>query len=202
LALARSFLPSWIANQRLVRALSAEFFDGGIKRSFLFMATLNTVRTWVRDAETDNFIYTVKVCELITHIKNFRNTQTLVKDFGYIADLLGPKMGCFLFQLPPAFQYTDSRLKNILTQLEPSRRNVVEFRHPSWWNPKVYSAFKQAGIIFCSCSAPKLPDELVVTADDVYVRFHGLTSWYRHDYSPDELAVWVERILTSGCKRL
>jgi hypothetical protein len=24
-------------------------------------------------------------------------------------------------------------------------------------------------------------------ADDVYVRFHGIKTWYRHDYSDDEL---------------
>ena len=42
-------------------------------------------------------------------------------------------MGCFLFQLPPSFHYTPERLKNILKQLEPNRRNVVEFRHASWW---------------------------------------------------------------------
>jgi uncharacterized protein YecE (DUF72 family) len=44
---------------------------------------------------------TVKVCELITHIKRFQETKTLIEDFGYISNLLGPQMGCFLFQLPP-----------------------------------------------------------------------------------------------------
>ena len=47
-------------------------------------------------------------------------------------------------------------------------RNVVEFRHRSWWNQRVYDAFREAGAIFCSCSGPRLPDELVRTADDVY----------------------------------
>lgn len=27
--------------------------------------------------------------------------------------------------------------------------------------------------IYCSCSVPKLPDELVSTNDEVYIRFHG-----------------------------
>ena len=47
---------------------------------------------------------------------------------------------------------------------------------------------------------PRLPDELVKTADDVYVRFHGKRNWYRHDYSNDELAVWTQRILESGAR--
>ena len=54
----------------------------------------------------EEFVYTVKVCELITHIKKFKGTKTLIRDFGMIADILGERMGCFLFQLPPSFRYT------------------------------------------------------------------------------------------------
>jgi len=42
-------------------------------------------------------------------------------------------------------------------QLNSVRRNLVEFRHASWWNEDVYSAFRKAGIIFCSCSGPERP---------------------------------------------
>jgi hypothetical protein len=90
-------------------------------------------------------VYTVKVCELITHIKKFKGTKTLVKDFGMIADILGARMGCLLFQLPPSYRYTKTRLNDIVSQLDPARRNVVEFRHASWWNDEVYSAFRKAG---------------------------------------------------------
>jgi uncharacterized protein YecE (DUF72 family) len=109
-------------------------------------------------------------------------------------------MGCFLFQLPPSYHHTPARLKSIISQLDPKRRNVVEFRHASWWNERVYEAFTQADIIFCSSSGPKLPDELVKTADDIYVRFHGTTRWYRHDYSEEELSVWADRIRKSRAK--
>lgn len=118
-----------------------------------------------------------------------------------IADLLGERMGCFLFQLPPSYRYTKARLSSILGQLDPARRNVVEFRHASWWNEDVYSAFRAAGAIFCSCSGPRLPDELVRTADEVYVRLHGPERWYRHNYSTAELKLWAARIKASGAKR-
>lgn len=149
-----------------------------------------------------NFVYAIKVNELITHTKRFKGTKELVKDFGYIADILGASMGCLLFQLPPSFHYTPTRLKQILSQLEPHRRNVVEFRHASWWNEKVYAEFRKTGTIFCSCSGPKLPDDLIKTADEVYVRFHGTTRWYRYDYSDEELGVWAERIRNSAAKRV
>ena len=163
---------------------------------------VSAVKGWVRQAGRRKFTYTVKVSDLITHVKRFSRTDALVRDFHHVGDLLGSRMGCFLFQLPPSFRYSKARLDRIVRQLDPARRNVVEFRHRSWWNERVYDAFRKAGIIFCSCSGPGLPDELVKTADEIYVRFHGMQRWYRHDYSDEELAVWAERIRASGAKRV
>ncbi len=165
---------------------------------FYSWPTVATVQTWLRQTEGGPFIYTVKVSELITHVLRFEGTEELVRDFGWIADLLGPRMGCFLYQLPPSFHFTTERLEAIVSQLDPKRRNVVEFRHISWWNEGVYAAFRKAGIIFCSCSAPKLPDALVKTADEIYVRFHGTDKWYRHDYGLEELEIWADKIRQSG----
>jgi uncharacterized protein YecE (DUF72 family) len=134
-------------------------------------------------------------------VKRFKGTKTLIRDFGMIADILGERMGCFLFQLPPSYRYSKARLNAIVSQLDPARRNAVEFRHASWWNEEVYSAFREAGIIFCSCSGPRLPDELIRTTDEVYVRLHGPKRWYRHDYSKDEQLEWTNRIKASGAKR-
>ncbi|MEY9461934.1 uncharacterized protein YecE (DUF72 family) [Bradyrhizobium ottawaense] len=172
-----------------------------INASFYSWPTVASVQAWRRQPGGRNFVYTVKVCELITHIKKFKGTKTLIRDFGLIADILGERMGCFLFQLPPSYRYTKARLASIVDQLDLTRRNVVEFRHKSWWNEDVYSAFRSAGIIFCSCSGPRLPDELIKTTDEVYLRLHGPVRWYRHNYSAEELGKWAERIMASRAKR-
>src|SRR5687768_42238 len=137
---------------------------------FYSWPTLEAVRLWRRRLGRRKFIYTVKVCELITHVKRFARTKELVKDFYFIGQLLWDRMGCFLFQLPPSFRYSAARLRGILKQLDPCWRNVVEFRHKSWWNERVFAAFREAGVIFCSCSGPRLPDEMVETTDEVYIR--------------------------------
>ncbi len=169
---------------------------------FYSWPTPGGVRAWLRQAGRRKFVYTVKVSELITHVKQFVGTKTLVRDFGYIADLLGPRMGCFLFQLPPSYRYSRARLDQILSQLDPARRNVVEFRHRSWWDERVYSAFRASGTIFCSSSGPRLPGDLIKTADEIYVRFHGTKQWYRHDYAPGELEEWKLKIRASGATRI
>jgi uncharacterized protein YecE (DUF72 family) len=172
-----------------------------INASFYSWPTVASVQAWRRQSGKKKCVYTVKVCEYITHIKKFKGTKTLIQDFGMIANILGDRMGCFLFQLPPSYRYTKTRLNDIVSQLDPTRRNAVEFRHASWWNDDVYSAFRKAGIMFCSCSGPGLPDELIRTANEVYVRLHGPKRWYRHHYSTKELTEWADRIKASGAKR-
>ena len=51
----------------------------------------------------------------------------------------------------------EDRLHDIVSQLDPVRRNVVEFRHASWWNEEVYTAFRKAGIVFCSAADRACP---------------------------------------------
>jgi hypothetical protein len=71
-----------------------------------------------------------------------------------IADLLGERMGCFLFQLPPSFRFTKSRLDLIVSQLDPARLNVVEFRHKSWWNKEVTALSGKPESSFALAAAP------------------------------------------------
>lgn len=165
--------------------------------------TVGTVKTWLRQAESvEGFVYTVKVSELITHVRKMEGVGELIQDFGLIADLLGARFGCFLYQFPASFEFSEDRLARIVGQVERGRRNVVEFRHASWWNDRVYAAFEAAGIIFCACSGPKLPDDMVKTAGEVYVRFHGPEKWYRYDYSEAELEAWAEKIKTVKAERI
>lgn len=158
-----------------------------------------TVKNWRRNAPAD-FRYSVKVNRLITHGKRMVRTKKLVETFYEIEKILAEKPGCFLFQFPPSYRYTPSRLTSLTSQLDPQLRSVIEFRHKSWWRPSVYRRLEEAGLIFCSVSAPRLPDDLVRTSDIVYIRLHGRSRWYRHDYTRDELVEWAQKIAGSGAR--
>jgi uncharacterized protein YecE (DUF72 family) len=187
-------------NLRLVWPVFAALRHSEINASFYSWPTVANVRAWRRQPGKRPFVYTVKAAKSLPTLKN--SSKTLIQDFGMIADILGDLIGCFLFQLPPSYRYTKARLSSILSQLDPTRRNVVEFRHPSSWNDAVDSAFGESGTIYCSCSGPKLSDKLVRTVDGVYLRMHGPDRWYRHNYSSDELSAWRDRIIASGAKRV
>lgn len=196
------FYPSQMPTSQWFPHYAETFDTVEINASFYSWPTVAGVKAWMKGLPDTPFVFTVKANELITHIRRFDDTAGLVQDFGYVADLLGEHMGCLLFQLPPSVRYDPALLRSIVSQLQPGRRNVVEFRHASWWNAEVYAALRDAGIMFCATSGPKLPDDLIRTADEIYVRFHGTDKWYDYRYSDAELADWAKRIEDSGARRV
>jgi uncharacterized protein YecE (DUF72 family) len=194
-----AFYPDDLPSQRWFKHYTQRFNTVELNAPFYRPPKLATVKNWKRNAP-ENFCYSVKVNRVITHDKRFQGTQDLIHEFYQIADALGPKMGCFLFQLPPNFEFTVERLELILSQLNPAHKNVLEFRHMSWWTREVFATLKKHKVIFCSVSAPKLPDDLIVTADDIYVRFHGPKRWFYDSYSDEALTVWVDKISASKTK--
>ena len=95
---------------------------------------------------------------------------------------LKQKLGCVLFQLPPQLIYSEALLEKIIINLNPSFKNVIEFRHASWWNKDVFQKLKKHNIIFSGISYPKLPDEVVKTNKVLYYRLHGVPVLYKSAY--------------------
>ncbi len=153
----------------------------------------STVKAWYRNAPK-GFVYTLKVNKYITHMKKFKNAKTQIKKFYTVCSLLNEKLGCFLFQLPPSLHFSEAKLKEIVTQLDTEKKNVIEFRHNSWFCAETYDELKENGIMFCIVSAPRLPDTFVKTAKDIYIRFHGKLAWYAHNYGDRELREWASKI--------
>ncbi len=164
-----------------------------INASFYRFPTTSGVGRWQRQAP-QGFVYSVKAPRLITHIRRFRNCDRPLGDFYDVVAPLADKLGCLLFQMPPSFHYSDENLLRLVQALRPGFRNVVEFRHPSWWRASVYDALEEADVIFCSVHAPRLPQEIVASRGRIYLRLHG-DPWYAQLYSEGELRLWAERLL-------
>ncbi len=195
------FYPEEIPTHHWFKHYLKNFKTVELNAPFYNWPKIQTIKSWRRNAPAF-FRYSVKVNGTITHEKRMVRTKKLVRDFYTIAEILGPQMGCFLFVFKPSYRYTPARLKSIVTQLDPTHRNAIEFRHKSWWRSAVYRAFEKHGLIFCSISAPRLPAELINTSNRLYVRFHGASRWYRYDYTKTELATWAEKIRRSGAKEV
>ncbi|HYE61396.1 MAG TPA: DUF72 domain-containing protein [Phycisphaerales bacterium] len=201
------FYPQELSSHKWFAHYRRSFNTVELNAPFYRWPQPSTVKRWLRDAHR-NFVYSVKVNGEITHDRRFQGTRKLIREFCSLGEVLGKHMGAFLFQMPPSFRYTPARLRRILNQLDPRWTNVLEFRHRGWWNDEAFAIIREAsdasegGVLFCCTSGPRLPDTLVKTGLDVYIRFHGVKRWYRHDYSREELEGWAERITTCGARRV
>jgi uncharacterized protein YecE (DUF72 family) len=88
-----TFYPADLTTNRWFGHYAKRFSTVELNAPFYSWPTRGTLDTWLRQAGRKQFVYTVKVSELITHVKRFVGTKTLVADFGYIADVLGRRMG-------------------------------------------------------------------------------------------------------------
>jgi len=196
------FYPEDLKSYKWLDFYSKHFNTVEINSTFYHFPKKKNIKTWIKHVPED-FIFSVKVNKLITHIKRFSKVQdTLEQFYDIVSSGLGKHLGCFLFQLPASYKFSERNLNKIISVLDSRFTNVVEFRNESWWNDKVFQTFKEKGVVFCSVSAPDLPDNLVITSDTAYIRFHGKENWYRYLYKKDDLETYAENIKKSGVKNL
>lgn len=158
-----------------------------------------TLKGWL-EKTPPNFTFTLKANRQITHLKRIKGVKSEVRYFYILADSLKEKLGCILFQLPPSLTLDLELLKEFLSILSPAHKNVIEFRHESWYVEKVYELLKSYNTVFCTVSSAKVPKTIFETGETSYFRFHGITGGYRHNYSDEELKEWAEAIKKTKAK--
>jgi uncharacterized protein YecE (DUF72 family) len=165
-----------------------EFFNTvELNVTFYRFPRVKDLKSWYKRSPAE-FMFTVKAPRLITHYKRFNNVTREMKEFyNAVNSGLQDKLGSILFQLHPQMAYSEERLEQIISNLDTSVTNVIEFRHATWWRKDVLNELKRHGITFCGISYPGLPDEVYKTAPSMYYRFHGVPQLYLSSYSKQKL---------------
>lgn len=194
------FYPENLPQSKWLEYYCQHYKTVEINASFYRFPTLKSLKGWYDKTPAD-FRFSIKATNQITHYKKFNGTQALIKQFYDVAKAgLKDKLDCILFQLPPSLKYSYETLERIIDQLDPTFKNVLEFRNADWWNPVVYNTLKSHKIIFCISSYPGGPDDFITTADTAYIRLHGNTEIYKSNYSHEELLALSESITDSAVK--
>lgn len=186
----KKFYPKKLPASHWFEFYAAHFNSVEINYSHYHNITEKNLKKWYEQAPK-NFKYSLKVHRLITHYKKMTNTKNLLDIFYKKTDLLQEKLGCILFQFPSNFTYHQQHLENIIKQLNPTKKNVLEFRHKSWWREDVLQTLQANHIIFCSVDSPDLPRLLMPSQKICYLRFHGRSAWYFGNYSKRTLHNWL-----------
>ncbi len=187
------FYPEKLAKAKWLGFYATHFTTVELNNSFYRLPSEANFANW-RDSSPANFIFAVKVSRFITHIKRLKNTEEAVETFITRAKFLGEKLGPFLYQLPPNMHRNDEVLASFLSTLPQGMKYVVEFRHQSWLEEKVFEILGKYNVGLCIFDMPSFTCPLAVTADFAYIRFHGSTGLYFSCYSDEQLADWAEKL--------
>ena len=180
------FYPKGLPQRKWFEFYCESFNTVELNVTFYRYPKLEALQGWYTRSPGD-FRFTVKAPRLITHYKKFNNAKREAQDFYELAGRgLNEKLGCVLFQLPPNLVFSEANLEKILSTLDETFTNVIEFRHESWWNETVYKILREKGITFCSISFPSLPDDVIRCIPVTYYRFHGVPDLYASAYSDEK----------------
>jgi uncharacterized protein YecE (DUF72 family) len=108
----------------------------------------------------------------------------------------------YLFQMPPAFVKSEenaARVERVASLL--GGRAAFEFRHPSWFSDETVSWAERTGFTPVSVDSPNAT-WIVAVRGTVYLRMHGRSAWYSHNYSEGELREVAERLAALRPRRV
>jgi len=196
------FFPKGLPLKHQLQYYASQFQTTELNGVFYRTPTYEAVKSW-RAQTGKNFVFAWKASKFITHWKRLsHNSVSSLELLEERLSLLGNKAGPILFQLPPNFVADADRLVSFFELLSKTRRYSFEFRHPSWYQPRIVKLLSQRNISLCLSDHQDAPAPRKRTADFVYIRGHGPGGHYKGHYHRDTLAEWARRIKSwkrQGC---
>jgi uncharacterized protein YecE (DUF72 family) len=219
------FYPTGLAQRRELEYVAGRLPTVEINGSFYSLQRPSSYRRW-REETPDDFLFTVKGGRFITHMKKLAGVETPLANFfasGLL--LLGPKLGPFLWQLPPTLGFDAGRLAAFFEQLPRTAkeaaalaqyhdekltddrawttvdadlplRHALEVRHDSFRTQQFLDLLRDHDIaVVVADTAGKWPLIEEVTSDFVYVRLHGSEELYVSGYTDEALDSWAAKLV-------
>jgi uncharacterized protein YecE (DUF72 family) len=187
------FYPADLPTSKMLEFYFRHFDTVEINNSFYRLPSEAAFEAW-RDATPDGFCFAVKASRFLTHMKKLKDPEQGLGNLMPRVDLLGPKLGPILFQLPPWWEPNLERLEAFLAALPAHHLYAFELRNQSWHSPEVYRLLRQANTAFCIYELAGFHSPIEVTADFSYVRLHGPGGAYQGSYEEHGLGNWAQRI--------
>lgn len=187
---AGTFYPSDLPDSEWLSYYAERFTSVELNNSFYQLPAAATLEHW-RNTVPAEFTFAVKASRYITHMKKLNDPKDTVPRFLRRMDMLGPKLGPVLFQLPPRWGCNPERLHHFLTSLPAGYRYAFEFRDPSWFCEPVEELLESFGAGFCIYDLAGLQSPATVTGNLAYVRLHGPGDAYQGSYDEHALSAWA-----------
>jgi uncharacterized protein YecE (DUF72 family) len=187
------FYPEKLPASKMLEFYTRHFDTVEMNNSFYRLPPENAVVQW-RESTPRSFCFAVKGSRFLTHMKKLKDPEPGIEKFFSRVDLLGPKLGPVLFQLPPWWEVNAERLEAFLGALPRRRRYAFELRNPTWHTEEVYRILRRHNAAFCIFEIAGFHSGIRITANFTYVRLHGPGGAYQGSYKAQTLEQWADQI--------
>ncbi len=165
-----------------------------LNASFYHFPFPSQIKSWAKKGS--NLHWAIKVNRLITHQHKFsENALETWKTFHNLFMPLEEFIDFYLFQLPPNLsKNARDKIAGFIDRIKINEKFALEFRHNTWFVEEILKWAESLGITLVSIDAPEFPRTIFNTARIIYLRMHGRTEWYVHNYTTKELNEISKRI--------
>lgn len=183
------FYPAKLAQAKFLPFYATRLNTVEVNFTFRQLLKETTVQKWIAGTP-EQFRFSIKAHQVITHIKRLRKTEEFIPRFLSTLEPLdrAGKLGPLLFQLPPNMKADSEVLKEFLRTLPRGVACAFEFRHTSWFCDEVFDLLKASNRALCVAETEERVTPDVLTADFCYYRYRKPT------YTPEERASMISRI--------
>lgn len=210
-----SFYPPGMRSKDFLRHYSSQFQTVEIDSTFYGTPAASTVTSW-NERTPQDFIFSAKVPQVITHEKVLMDCETEFDEFIERMHLLGDKLGPMLLQFPKFDKWVlkgpdefHARLQSFFKRAEAMNagRFAVEVRNKDWLDARLTDLLREHNVALALTDTSFMPRPWemkgaldLVTTDFAYVRWLGnrkgieeqTTTWDRTVIDrQDDLKSWV-----------
>jgi uncharacterized protein YecE (DUF72 family) len=155
-----------------------------LNASFYRFPYPNQVLSWARKGR--RLRWSVKVHRLVTHSHRFTEGALDVWErFGRLFSPLDPFVDFYLFQAPPSLREMQ-RVLDFAAGTGLGERFALEIRNRDLLGDDDACRILRKKVTLVSVDSPDFPARLF-PGHVIYLRLHGRTGWYSHEYSREEL---------------
>jgi uncharacterized protein YecE (DUF72 family) len=187
------FYPERLPQRKWLEYYAERFDTVELNASFYRIPSPKTAEGW-RNRTPDGFLFSVKMSRLITHVRRLHDCEEQLHWFFEAMAPLDKKISVFLIQLPPSLNPDREVLEPFIRGLPPGNRYAFEFRNRDAYGGAASEVLAGNGMGFCIHDLEGSPTPMTITADFVYVRFHGFSGRYSGSYPDSVLKTWSQRM--------
>lgn len=180
------YYPSQLRSADWLGFYSKEFRTAEINRSFYRLPSQETILTWMQKVPA-GFKFCPKMSRFLTHMKKLVDPEEPLERFFGIFEPMQKMIGPVLVQLPAMLKFHYDRADHFYRLLRTGYKQyefVMEVRHDSWLGEESLTLMTKYDIgLVISQSGVQFPYLEMITAKNIYVRFHGPEELCASSYS-------------------